>query len=234
MRYFFSVWELGEKNFSKTCSQKKKRRKGTLILYQSLLNRTLTLWGEERPFPPLEFFWEVFLFKMGPPKFFCMFSSKFVVLKKILGFSTFVVAEIFWVKNWKILAFSKNPIFYDQKLFFLKKKILVVKNRVFGKGQNFKIFQFLTHNISATTNVENSKIFFRTTKLLENMQKNFGGASLNKNASQKNSRGGGPFPLRELTCDLREIDIKWRQLFQSYRPFESVKVCTLNWKRWKK
>jgi hypothetical protein len=59
-----------------------------------------------------------------------------------------------------------------------------VKNRVFGKGQNFKIFQFLTQNISATTNVENPKIFFRTTNLLENMQKNFGGPILNKNTSQ--------------------------------------------------
>ena len=78
----------------------------------SLLNRMLALWGGEAL---LEFFWEVFLFKIGPPNFFCMFSSKFVVLTKILGFSTFVVAEIFWVKNWKILAFSQNPIFHDQK-----------------------------------------------------------------------------------------------------------------------
>ena len=71
-----------------------------------------------------------------------------------------------------------------------------MKNRVLGKGQNFKIFQFLTQNISATTNVENSKNFFRTTNLLENVQKNFGGPILNKNTSQKNSRGGkkGPFP----------------------------------------
>ena len=84
-----------------------------------------------------------------------------------------------------------------------------MKNRVFEKGQNFKIFQFLTQNISATTNVENPKKFFRTTNLLESMQKNFGGPILNKNTSQKNSRGGGegPFPPRELTCDLR-IDIK--------------------------
>ena len=66
-----------------------------------------------------------------------------------------------------------------------------MKNRVFGKGQNFKIFQFLTQNISATTNVENPKKNFRTTNLLENMQKNFGGPILNKNTSQKNSRGGG-------------------------------------------
>jgi hypothetical protein len=79
-----------------------------------------------------------------------------------------------------------------------------VKNGVLGKGQNFKIFQFLTKIYSATTNVENSKIFFRTTNLLENMQKtNFGGPILKKNTSQKNSR-----PPRELTCDLREIDIK--------------------------
>ena len=35
----------------------------------------------EGPFH-LEFFWEVFLFKMGQPKFFCMFSSEFVVLEK--------------------------------------------------------------------------------------------------------------------------------------------------------
>ena len=71
-----------------------------------------------------------------------------------------------------------------------------MKNRVFEKGQNFKIFQFLTQNISATTNVENPKKIFRTTNLLENMQKNFGGPILNKNTSQKNSKGGGkgPFP----------------------------------------
>ena len=81
-----------------------------------------------------------------------------------------------------------------------------MKNRVFEKGQNFKIFQFLTQNISATTNVENPKNFFRTTNLLENMQKNFGGPILNKNTSQKNSRGEkGLFPpLRESTCDLRD------------------------------
>ena len=66
-----------------------------------------------------------------------------------------------------------------------------MKNRVFGKGQNFKIFQFLTQNISATTNVENPKIFFRTTNSLENVQKNFGGPILDKNTSQKNSKGGG-------------------------------------------
>ena len=71
-----------------------------------------------------------------------MLSSKFVVLKTILGFSTFVVAEIFWVKKWKILAFSQNPIFHDQ-IFFFQKTFLVVKNRILGKGQNFwpKIFQ---------------------------------------------------------------------------------------------
>ena len=63
------------------------------------------------------------------------------------------------------------------------KKVLVVKNRVFGKGQNFKIFQFFTQNISATTNVENPKIFFRTTNLLEDMQKNSGGPIWNKNTS---------------------------------------------------
>ena len=40
-------------------------------------------------------------------------------------------------------------------------------------------------------NVENPKIFFRTTNLLENMQNNFGGPILNKNISQKNSWGGG-------------------------------------------
>ena len=64
-----------------------------------------------------------------------------------------------------------------------------MKNRVLGKGQNFKIFQFLTQNILATTNVENPKFFFRTTNLLENMQKTFGGPILNRNTSQKNSRG---------------------------------------------
>ena len=80
-----------------------------------------------------------------------------------------------------------------------------MKNRVLGKGQNFKIFQFLTQNISATTN---PKKIFRTTNLLENMQKNFGGPILNKNTSQKNSRGGA-FSPKKLTCDLREIDIKW-------------------------
>ena len=72
---------------------------------------------------------------------------------------------------------------------------------------NFGSFQFLTQQFSKTTNVENSKNFFRTTNLLESMQKNFGGPILNKNTSQKNSRGGGK-PPRELTCDLRDIDIK--------------------------
>ena len=126
---------------------------------------------------------------MGPPKFFCMFSSKFVVPKFFLGFSTFVVAEIFWVKNWKILAFFKNPIFHDQK-FFLKKNFWSWK---IGFLKKAKIFQFLTQNISATTNVEYPKKFFRTTNLLENMQKNFGGPILNKNTSQKNSRGERAF-----------------------------------------
>ena len=73
---------------------------------------------------------------------------------------------------------------------------------------NFGSFQFLTQKFSKTTNVENSKNFFRTTNLLENMQKNFGGPILNKNTSQKNSRGGKGFPPRELKCDLRDIDIK--------------------------
>ena len=112
----------------------------------SLKSHVNSLGGEKGPSPPLEFFWEVFLFKMGPPKFFCMFSSKFVVLKKILGFSTFVVAEIFWVKSWKILKFWPFPktLFFTTKIKKKKKTILVVKNRVLGKGQNFKIFQFLT------------------------------------------------------------------------------------------
>ena len=129
---------------------------------------------------------------MGPPKFFCMFSSKFIVLKNFLGFSTFVVAEIFWVKNEKIMKFwpFSKTLFFTTKNVFFKKTFLVVKNRVFEKGQNFKIFQFLTQNISATTNVENPKKFFRTTNWLENMQKNFGGPILNENTSQKNSRGG--------------------------------------------
>ena len=63
----------------------------------------------------------------------------------------------------------------------------------------FWSFHFLTQKFSKTTNVENSKNFFRTTNLLENMQKNFGGPILNKNTSQKNSRGGErafPPPLR--------------------------------------
>ena len=83
-----------------------------------------------------------------------------------------------------------------------------MKNRVFGKGQNFKFFQFLTQNISARTNVENPKIFFRTTNLLENMQNNFDGPILNKNTSH-----GLPPPPRELTYDLREIDIKCDSIF---------------------
>jgi len=58
---------------------------------------------------------------------------------------------------------------------------------------NFGSFQFLTQKFSKTTNVENSKNFFRTTNLLENMQKNFGGPILNKNTSQKNSRGERAF-----------------------------------------
>ena len=67
-----------------------------------------------------------------------------------------------------------------------------MKKKVFGKGQNFKTFQFLTQTSSATTNVENPKNFFRTTNLLENMQKNFGGPILNKNTSRKNYRGISP------------------------------------------
>ena len=55
--------------------------------------------------------------------------------------------------------------------------------------------------------------FFRSTNLFENMQKNFGGPILNKNTSHKNSWGRGEEP-RELTCDLREIDIKfWTREF---------------------
>ena len=90
------------------------------------------------PPPPLEFFWEVFLFKMGPP----CFRVNFVVLKKILGFSTFVVAEIFWVKNWKILAFSQNPIFHDQKLFFSKNKFWSWKIGFWEKPKISKFFNF--------------------------------------------------------------------------------------------
>ena len=77
---------------------------------------------------------------MGPPKFFYMFSSKFVVLKKILR-----VFNICCFRNILGQKFLKNH------------QILA------------KIFQFLTQNISETTNVENSQIFFRTTNLLENM-----------------------------------------------------------------
>ena len=93
-------------------------------------------------------FWEVFLFKMGQPKLFCMFSSKSVVLKK--NFRIFNICCLFWVKNWKILAISKT-LFFKTKTFFLQKTFLVVKNRVLGKGQNFKIFQFFIQNISETT-----------------------------------------------------------------------------------
>ena len=79
---------------------------------------------------------------MGPPKCFCMFSSKFVVLKKILGFSTFVVAEIFWVKNWKILAFSKNPIFQVQNFFFETKHFWSWKIGFLEKAKISKFFNF--------------------------------------------------------------------------------------------
>ena len=52
------------------------------------------------------------------------------------------------------------------------------------------------------------KKFFPNNKFTRKHAKNFGGSILNKNTSQKNSRGGkGPSP-KELTCDLREIDIK--------------------------
>ena len=68
-----------------------------------------------------------------------------------------------------------------------KKNVLVVKNRILGKG------------ISETTNVENPKICFRTTNLLENMQKNFDGPILNKIP---------PRELEEVRLDLRAIDIK--------------------------
>ena len=79
-------------------------RKKTFHFMSSPLKSHVKSLGEA--LSPLEFFWEVFLFKMGPPKFFCMFSSKFVVLKKIFEFSTFVVFENFWVKNWKLPKFG--------------------------------------------------------------------------------------------------------------------------------
>ena len=94
-------------------------------------------------------------------------------------------------KGVKLIKFCKKLFKKIVLVYLKKKKFLVVKNRVLGKGQYFKIFQFLTQNISVTTNVENPKKFLRTTNLLENMQKNFGGHILNKNTSQKNSRGGG-------------------------------------------
>ena len=125
------------------------------------------------------------------PKCFCMFSSKFVVLKKILGFSTFVVAEIFQVTNWKILKFCAKQIF-------------VVK---IGFVQKTKIFQFLTQNISATTNVENPKIFFSS----ETCKNILVDPSWIKIPLKKKSQGVGLFPSWELSCDLREIDIKWKQ-----------------------
>ena len=96
------------------------------ISCQSFLKRKLTLWGGGKAlfFSPLEFFWEVFLFKMGPPKFFYMFTRNFVVQKKIWGFSTFVVFEIFWVKNWKIEKFW----WFFQKTFWSSEKGFLIKN----------------------------------------------------------------------------------------------------------
>ena len=75
-------------------------RKKTFHFMSSPLKSHVKSLGEA--LSPLEFFWEVFLFKMGRPKFFCMFSSKFVARKKFFEFSTFVVFENFCVKNWKL------------------------------------------------------------------------------------------------------------------------------------
>ena len=46
-------------------------------------------------------------------------------------------------------------------------------------------------------------MFFKTTNLLENMQKNFGGPILNKNTSQKNSWGGRAFPPQRVNLGFK-------------------------------
>ena len=56
------------------------------------------------------------------------------------------------------------------------------------------------------------KTLFFTTKNCLFEKKNFGGPILNKNTSQKNSRGERASP-RDLTCDLRGLDIKWKVFF---------------------
>ena len=142
---------------------------------------------------PLEYFWDVFLFKMGPSKTFCMFLSKFVVLKQNLGFSTFVVSEIFWVKTWKILKLWPFP----QTLFLTTKNFSLEKKGLWEKAKISKFFNFWPKIFQKQQMLKTLKMFFRTTNLLENMQKNFGGPILNKNTSQKNSRGKRPlFPQR--------------------------------------
>ena len=108
-----------------------------------------------RPFPPLRFFREVFVFKMGPPKFFWVFSYKFVVQKTILGFSTFVVFDIIWVKNWKMLKFWKFWWFFPKKFWswkigFWEKNPL---KKLFSEKSNFSI------SFSVTTLLNCANIF---------------------------------------------------------------------------
>ena len=184
------------------------------ILCQSLLNRTLTLWGGGKALPPLEFFWEVFLYKMGPPKCFCMFSSKFVVLKKILGFSTFVVAEIFWVKNWKILKFWPFPktLFFTTKIFFFKKKFLVVKNRVFGNAKISKFFNFWPKIFQQQEMLKTLKFFSKLQIYSKTCKKILADPSWIKIPLRKNPGGKGPSPPRPQRVNVR-FKRDWHKMY---------------------
>ena len=93
-----------------------------------------------------------------------------------------------------MLAFSKSPIFHDQKFFFEKTIFGREKIRFLEKAKTSKLFNFLPKIFQQQQMLKTLKCFSELQIYSKTCKKHFGGAILNKNNFQKTSKVEKDFP----------------------------------------
>ena len=179
------------------------KKKSLSILCQSLLNRTLTLGGKKGPFfPPLGIFLRGIFVQDGSTKIFLHVFEWICSSEKI--FRIFNICCCWNIlgqklKNFEILAFSKNPIFHDQNFFFSKKHFWSWKIGFWEKAKISKFFNFWPKIFQQQQMLKTLKIFSELQIHSKTCKKILVDPSWIKIPLRKIPRGGGkgPFPPPE-------------------------------------